>query len=584
MNSPIPRNGKPGSARYGSLPFGKRLTVSYLVLTSVAVFSLGIFGVFTLIEENRRIVENAALVTLDRVHESIGYRKLELERISDQMLVNPDFQRLLTASLFRVEEVLSLKNDVIPFFSALVQRSPMRLSVAFLFPEGPFPEIFYGLGSDNPAVRGNYVEVIRLRSATDPEESRFTSAKLVWNCDERDAAVGAVAFGRRIINVNSLSPVGVMRGRVNSADFFAPAASVSEERIHVVDDLGRGVYPLDLDFVYDPGPGDEALSFERKIDGTPWRLILTVPESSMSRGALRIVLAALIASAVVFAVTTVFGVIFARFLNGRVVRVVDSIKAFEAGDFHVRIPEDRDDEFGRIAHAFNGAVETIEGLMRQVYNAELEKRDAELRLLQAQINPHFLYNSLSSISRLARLGRGETAHELVLALSRFYRLALNEGRDRVTIREELDRVASYLRVQSIKHEGRLHSFLELDEKAASTSIPHLILQPFVENAIEHAWKECPLTVTARARLADDRVIIEVADDGIGMSPEQARSLLSQTDPSYGYGIYNVVTRLRIYYGESSRLSIHSEVGRGTRAVFDLPLILPNSLPSDRGTG
>lgn len=162
------------------------------------------------------------------------------------------------------------------------------------------------------------------------------------------------------------------------------------------------------------------------------------------------------------------------------------------------------------------------------------------------------------------MGRSELVHQFVLDLAKFYRLALNEGRECITVREELDRLDAYMRLQGIKHEGRLSSTITMSAEVADFHIPHLILQPFVENAVEHAWRCDRLSIHVRAELRDGVMLLAVEDDGSGMTEEQVRNLLSQTEPSYGYGIYNVRTRLRLQYGEDAVLSIESVPDAGTK--------------------
>jgi two-component system, sensor histidine kinase YesM len=551
------------------------LSISYLLVSSLAVLALGLFGGATLLQENRSAAERNAQSTLSRLVEGVHYRMAELERISAQMVFAPSFQRLLNASSFGPDQLLSLRRDVMPFFSNLFQGTPMRANATLFLPNSGFPRIVYSDEVSGSQFRGKSLEFETSEEACLALGPYYPDGKLHWRSEHEGAQGYVLSFGRRIQNIDTLKPVGYFRGLVLAADLFQSLEADSDASFFVEGKAGNLIYPsVGRSLASMRAAGARAYSVA--IPDSPWSLVIAISPSVMRRGVSRIVMATLLTSLGVLVLVSLFGLGFARYFNARIGTVVRSIRAFAGGDYKARIPINSQDELGEIAEAFNGAATTIDELIRKVYESELERRDVELRLLQSQLNPHFLYNSLSSVSRFALMGKRIEAHQMVLALARFYRLALNEGKDRGTLRLEFERIEAYLEIQLMRHGGKLVVETDYDEALAEVPVPHLVLQPFVENSIEHAWKEGPLRVEVSARREGDRLALRVEDDGAGMSREQVEGILGQSTAAHGYGIFNIIVRLRLQYGEGASVAIESEPNRGTNVELLLPVTLDQS--------
>ncbi len=212
-------------------------------------------------------------------------------------------------------------------------------------------------------------------------------------------------------------------------------------------------------------------------------------------------------------------------------------------------------------------------------NAELEEalKASELRALQAQINPHFLFNTLSTISAQALLEGAERTHQLVTALARLLRYSLRRISQMVTVGEELEHVGYYLLIQRARFGEGIRTVIEVEEEARGVKIPLLTLQPLVENAIIHGLKSCERgTVTIRGWVEGDRVALQVADDGVGMDEETLQKLrrLDETGSgkshTTGLGIANVQRRLQYHFGEKFGLTVRSRPGHGTTVTAYIP--------------
>jgi two-component system sensor histidine kinase YesM len=200
--------------------------------------------------------------------------------------------------------------------------------------------------------------------------------------------------------------------------------------------------------------------------------------------------------------------------------------------------------------------------------------------LQAQINPHFLYNTLDTIIWMAEANRTAEVIEIVRALSSFFRLSLSKGRDWITIGEELERTRSYLTIQKIRYRDILDYKIDVDEAVLDNTILKLSLQPLVENALYHGIKNKRRggAIIVRARpLGSNEVLLQVEDDGVGLTPEKLAQvqagLAEETDEisaDRGFGIDNVNKRTRLYYGKPYGLSIQSEYQVGTCVSLVIP--------------
>jgi two-component system sensor histidine kinase YesM len=215
--------------------------------------------------------------------------------------------------------------------------------------------------------------------------------------------------------------------------------------------------------------------------------------------------------------------------------------------------------------------------MHEVVLEQEAKRKSEMKALQAQINPHFLYNTLDSIVWMAETNNSEVV-TMTEALARLFRITLSRGEDQITLEQELEHVRNYLIIQSLRYINKFDYELDAEESLLQNKVLKLILQPLVENSIYHGIKnkrqKGHIRITARAE--HGRLLILVQDDGIGMSPEKAATILQSAasdhkDRFSGIGVRNVHERIQLYYGPEYGLQFESKPGEGTTVKVWLPL-------------
>lgn len=249
----------------------------------------------------------------------------------------------------------------------------------------------------------------------------------------------------------------------------------------------------------------------------------------------------------------------------------------EQGDLNVRCGVTAGNELGQLSDSFNHMIATTQSLMDETARVAEQKRISEWRALQAQIQPHFLYNTLDSIIWMSHAGRNAEVVEMTSALASLLRRSIGTGSDTNTLAEELDHVKSYLTIQKMRYNEKLQYELDMDPQTADCLLPKLILQPLVENAIYHGIKvkQTGGTVRVESILEEDRLLITVEDDGVGMTEEQIARIFEkkQSDAeSTKIGVYNVNERLQYYFGSEASMRYYSTPGKRTMVMLVLPIV------------
>jgi len=219
-------------------------------------------------------------------------------------------------------------------------------------------------------------------------------------------------------------------------------------------------------------------------------------------------------------------------------------------------------------------IHKIDTLIKEVYDSKLKQKEAEMMALQAQINPHFLYNVLSSINWRAIMIQADDISKTTQLLATFYRTALNKGRNIISVKEELENTISYIKIQSILHNESFEVHYDIEEEIYNYETIKLILQPIAENGIEHGLdvsQKDKKILKMTAKLQDSNICFQIEDNGIGISKDKSIEILQNL--SKGYGMKNVNERIKMYYGDEYGIEIESTLGEGTKVSILVPASL-----------
>ena len=312
--------------------------------------------------------------------------------------------------------------------------------------------------------------------------------------------------------------------------------------------------------------------FVNEIPETKWKSFCFVPVKNLEvhdPGILRATFLHLILAAVL---CLMMSGILCRWLLGPLQNLQKSIHRVEEGDFTMEVGTEAQDEVGQLTNAFGAMTRKLNVLVNEVYRSQIIQKEAEFKMLQAQLNPHFLYNTLSFINWSAlKAGEKEIA-KISRDISSFYRTALNSGRAVTTVEEELLNAKSYISIQLALHSNGFDVEYDIEEECRPCEVICNVLQPLIENALEHGIDKKRegrgrLSITAKVR--DESLILAVADNGPGFGRKVDEDVMKKD--SKGYGLKNVNDRIRIYYGEEYGLSIYSEEEKDTRIEIMVPI-------------
>ena len=276
----------------------------------------------------------------------------------------------------------------------------------------------------------------------------------------------------------------------------------------------------------------------------------------------------------------VFGFVFIliqqKTLIKPVTKLSHAVKKFDKASFEIPIYTDSADEIGELNRNLSGMMQYIQKLILDQYELQIRRREIELKYMQSQINPHFLYNTLDSIRWMAVLEKQDAIAEQIEALADVFRHALSRGKDVVTLAEEVEHLRNYIMIQKKRFSDRLDFDISVQENLKDCQVLKLILQPLVENAIVHGLENKPEggTVWIRVCTEDDTLCYCVEDDGLGMDMSNESALPNNAGSRYnGFALRNIEERIKMKYGERFGITFSSTPGKGTRVEVHLPIVL-----------
>lgn len=268
---------------------------------------------------------------------------------------------------------------------------------------------------------------------------------------------------------------------------------------------------------------------------------------------------------IIFAFVLLFSSFISNLISKPILRLTKVMQKVEKGDLEIRSDEKSYNEVASLSVSFNSMIERINVLMERIKQEETELRKTELKALQAQINPHFLYNTLDSIMWMCERNRGKDATEMVSALSSLFRISISKGNEVITIRDEIIHAESYLTIQSIRYKNQFEYMINADESLMDYKCLKIILQPIIENAIYHGIDRMvdKGLIVINIMPFEDKVLMQVIDNGLGMPEEIMAGILSSEKDTFGIGLKNVNSRIQIYFGQEYGIKIQSEADIGT---------------------
>lgn len=572
-----------------------KMILFYIVSFIVPLIIISILIYNQVTESMLEKIRYSSSQSYHQANDYLEYRILQAIYLSDTVAVNTYIKEYISGGYTQIHQQLSEKQKLLILLQS-IEGNNQGLNIKLYIPE-------HLSGTKD----GLYVFTLSEADGT-PWYSHKEHGTVYFAPDiylEEPYLGKKIALVRDIVSdTNYNQRLGVLRVDIDLKDIretlqnaaITPNAVtylINEENVIIAASDDKKMAQMGLDqsipdvFSYDkwadsdammPGVLDrEKVYFMRdKIQNTDWEMITIIPQSDMFDDVARVQGTVLILMCVFVILTSIGGTMIISWVGKRLRYLVNSMKMVQSGRLDIQLKNDCGDEIGVLYDNFNKMIERTADLMDEQYKMGRELKSAELKALQSQINPHFLYNTLDMINWLAHAGRTKEICSAVIALSKYYRLILNKGEDMLTIEKEVSHVNYYICIQNIRFPGKITFVQELEDSVKDGIVPKIILQPLVENAIQHGIfekKGKAGTVTVRGFMDEEGIInLTVEDDGVGMDEETLCHVLDGTIRSSGssYGVKNVDARIRLMFGETYGLSYESRPNVGTKVTLRFP--------------
>ncbi|WP_194544928.1 sensor histidine kinase [Paenibacillus sp. JZ16] len=563
--------------------------ISYCVFIIIPVLLVGNIANQVFIKSIREQTYNNIQGTLHQMSDNISYKMEDIVRVSDMLYFDSSFNNRLRYSESTWVSYDTMVNVLIPKLETAINTANSKIWLSIYLRNEELREIYNNYSYSDPLESNTRLfDIYQYERLVDktwyklyPQEENYGST-LEWKQVENDAGNGRISLLRRLIDISSiqLQEIGFVRINVSLEDMFesmdynkigdGTALYLSDAQGRVI--LSSGGVQTTV-FKENELRNNGDLLIRKPIPVLGWNLIAVVPAEIVEKDTVKIRNLTLLICLICIAIFFIVSIVISKYFSLRVSKIVSVLDSFQEGAFHKRAQFKGNDEFTHIASALNDMGSNIGKLINEVYLADLQKKQAELESLHAQINPHFLYNTLSSISRLARFGMLDKLQRMVMDLAKFYRLSLNDGRNIISVKNELEQAQAYVDIQKIKYDERMQVTYDFEPEVVRYETVKLILQPFIENVLEHAWTGDYIHVRITARVLEDVLEFKIIDNGVGFPPGRVLDNTGGQDlTNAGYGIRNVDQRIKLHYGSEYGVTLFSRAGIGTTVRIVIPLV------------
>lgn len=434
-------------------------------------------------------------------------------------------------------------------------------------------------------------------------KAREYGGKICWYMDSQDGVVQNIFLARVIYHQDTFEEIGLqvihvrkdfietvyqgltksMQNIVILSDRYELIASRNKESGSLPEISAFGTLDMEKDSKIDPGM-DAMISYTT-VKETGWKIVTYVPLEELFRDAHAMQRNIVLLCIVTVIILSLFNLAIAVSFINPINRLVNGMKMVQKDNRVVQIEEDREDEMGFLNKTFNEMSREINHLVTWVYREQITRKDAELKALQSQINPHFLFNTLESINWMAQLNNVPEISETVSDLSELMEASIGRDDKLITVEEEFRYSRKYISLLKRRFEDKIQFTEHVQEEAAEVKIPRLLIQPLVENAVHHGIEKLRGQgyIRLEACIREELLVITVEDTGPGIESAELELLnkkLSMGNDEYfktmasdtrkGIGIENVNRRIKLFYGDHYGLKIESEPGQYTRLVVSLP--------------
>mgnify|MGYP001324424836 CR=1 FL=1 len=567
-----------------------KLTCAYFIIIALPIVGTGLFINYTTTQSFINQSQLLMKQSLIQKREIINYKIDSIERTSIYITQNPQIIRYLDIPF--ENNYRSYENyyfTFCPLFESYIMQNQYIYNTILYVENTTFPDAWNGIYHMD-RIKEN--ERFRMLLEEDKKMEMWYPIH-----DSQDSKEKVFSFARKLISFSEMKVIGILEIEITEKLLFKDLYKDKKlvEYYLVLDDKGN-VITTNLPSSFLNSLKVRRLLTQAKenvIDGVlefeNQRFIAsTVPISRIGcslvgisplttfmadNGDYRTMILVVIAISLILFGTIIH--LVANRLTKRLKILVKALKSMRNDNINVKIPVVSHDEIGELAVSFNLMTDRIYELIERVYKAQIMEKEYELKALEAHINPHFLYNSLSTISWMARKINAENIDNMAFLLSKFYRLVLSKGNSVITVQDEINHLKAYVEIERTRFGDSFQVIYDVDPESLDCKMIKIILQPIVENSIKHglAAKDYRGTIIVRVKQDREYLYLTVIDDGIGMDSQVLESLNRGEDlinSESGYGIRNIRERIKAVYGERGHIKILSRPGVGCTVNITIP--------------
>lgn len=559
----------------------KKLIISYMILVSIPLL---IFGIHSFSAANKNLL-NQTEVTMDN---NVSRMCQEADAIFQR---ETDFTKYLAYNL--------------EFRETLEQNANNGSMIAQSLNKTVEPVFWYFIASDEnlkmikivtsytTANIGAFLESAENYEETDWYRKHEKDFNTEWTVEED----GKLYATRTILDTGTTSRrIGVLRAEFYLNRILEPFETMDylDNGILIRDGAGQVIYTKEManealqkkietyiseNEEIEPVTNKEFILKEASLEKVDWKIYYFIDRNTISEQIYSIIFSTIVMVLIcVVLILAVIGVL-SSVISKRILQLKGQAERIANGDLQNPCHTMDSDEVGVVTNSLGKMTEQLDAMINEVYKIEIEKKESELKALQAQMNPHFLYNCLSSIKWKALRKGDDDISEITGLLAKFYRTALNNGQQITTVKSELENIGAYIEIQKKMHEEPFEVDYRIDESGLECCMPNFLLQPLVENAIKHGidYMEEPGTgkMIVEFKKETGKLIFSIYNNGPLIELEVVKKLLNEQGK--GYGIHNIKERLELYYGESGTIGAAVTGGEYSCFTVQMPDVLPESI-------
>lgn len=581
-------------------------TILSLFLPIIIIFIM-IMGFISYTLASNQLQENAYKNISDTVFQTKGYLNNQLSDIFEQLVAlsnHPDTLSIIAKDSKNINPTDYIRMD--NHLNRIFSYSPIIESMLVYFHNGDFVlskghDIWvkknFSYDDYRNQFQGNHEEFYWRNLHKDDVFSRPNEGngvvsvfKMIGN--EESKANGILLFNiredffKKVMNDSLIGENGYLL--LANHDGYMTFKQV-DQKYQLNDDVLKHLQKLDKEnghFEFQKPDGNKMIVIYDTMGVNKWKVAAVFPEADILKRVNYIKLVTLSVIILLIAVAVPLASILARYITRPISYLVNHMKGIQKGNLDVKLDVTGASEIGILYKGIRDLAVRVNILLDQIRTEQEMKRQLELAVLQAQINPHFLYNTLYSIKGLCDMNLTRDASSMVTALSNYFRISISRGQEIISVEDEAEHIRNYLFIQEMRYGDDFTYELDFDPKILGYSVIKLTLQPLVENAIYHGVKQTRGIghIQVKGYANDHNLCFEVRDNGAGMSPEkldEIRIALTNKDPQkLGFGVRSVHERIQIHYGQEYGLTIDSELGKGTAVKVMIPIVESKVAKSD----